>query len=490
MPLKDKDIRNSTKYIMSFLGIIGILCSFTVMFLLMLPINSYAKGLNMERQSLSVDGEEHSVDAIIYDYDNNLYLSLRDVAEALNQTDRRFDVSINSEEINITRGERYSPYEEEEYPWGEEYISELTNLRKQNKMNIDGREVKYYTLLMKGSDGVYDCFMSVIDLSMILDVGLDMEDGNRIVYDSLDNGGFDALSMESFGLFEGINAALVGDATTGEVYYGYNADNRYPIASTTKLMTYLLTMEAVSKGDISLDTMAIVSKEGEVLARGGDGVLPLRQDMEISVSELIKGAMIASSNECAFTLAETIGGSEPEFCEMMNAKAQELGLENTRFYNSHGLPVYTREPYPGKISNYMTARDMFNMCSYIMAVYPQITEVTSLKKASLDAIGQEVKTTNALLYNIEEITGLKTGTTNKAGCCLVSSLRVDGHDLIVVLFGAETGYDRTQISEVLCRYAMKVYNGEIKKNVTDEENPSDDINNAEGMIKKVLNLLS
>lgn len=443
-------------------------------------------GTVITSQVLEVSGEEYSVDCVMFDYDNNLYLSLRDVACALNNTDYCFGISLSSNKVIIERGKTYKPYDEEEYPWSEDYCKDLKSSRKMNDMEIDGKEVKYYSIILKGGDGVYDCFMSIIDLSMILDVKFDMEDNQRIVFDALSNGGYNGLEMEEFGIFEGVNAVLIADVTDDEVYYGYNADESFPIASTTKIMTYLLAMEAVTEGKISMDTIGTVSKKGQLLADSGDGVLPLKEGMELPVRDLIYGAMIASSNECAFTLAETVAGSEEEFVVLMNEKARELGLESTIFYNSHGLPVYTKEPYPGKISNRMTARDMYKLCSYILSVYPQITEVTSQKTVKLPSLEKEIKNTNALLYNLPEVNGLKTGTTNKAGCCLITSLRVDECDLLVVLFGAETGFDRTQISELLCRYAIKVKKGIINENHNNKI-PSDDLTSAEGMIKKLIN---
>lgn len=449
-------------------------------------VNAKAAPAVITSKILDVHGHEYSVDCVLYDYDNNLYLSLRDVASAMRDTDCCFDILLSSDKVIIKKGEKYTPYDEEKYPWSEEYCKELKSSRKTNNMEIDGREVKYYSIILKGEDGVYDCFMSIIDLSMILDAKIDMEDNDRIVFDELSDGGYNGLEMEEFGIFEGVNAVLIGDATDGDVFYGYNADESFPIASTTKLMTYLLTMEAISEGKISLDSIGMVSKKGQLLAESADGVLPLAEGMELPVRELIYGAMVASSNECALTLAETVSGSEEDFVVQMNEKAAELKLEDTIFYNCHGLPVYTKEPYPGKISNHMTARDMFKMCSYILSVYPQITDVTSLKSVTLNSLEKEIKTTNSLLYNIPEVTGLKTGTTNKAGCCLITSLRVDNHDLLVVLFGAETGFDRTQISELLCRYAIKVEKGIISEKEENRLLPDDSLS-AEDMIKKLIN---
>ena len=191
----------------------------------------------------------------------------------------------------------------------------------------------------------------------------------------------------------------------------------------------------------------------------GDGVLPLKAGEQITVEELLLGALLPSSNECAFCLAETIAGSEEAFVERMNQKALELGLSQAVFYNSHGLPAYTQDPIPSKRQNRMSAEDMFRMVSYLLRVYPQITDITSQKSAVIESLGLEVKNSNPLLHNMAAVTGLKTGTTNKAGACLVTSLRgEDGaveHDLVVVLLGAENSIERGRVAGLLATYALE-----------------------------------
>ena len=147
--------------------------------------------------------------------------------------------------------------------------------------------------------------------------------------------------------------------------------------------------------------------------------------------------------------------------QRMNQKALELGLSQAVFFNCNGLPVYTQEPVPAKRQNRMSAEDMFRLVSYLLKVYPQITEITSLEKARLESIDFEVRNTNSLLYNVSEVTGLKTGTTNRAGACLITSLTVDDgvaeHDLVVIVLGAEDSVERTRVSELLARYALQAF---------------------------------
>ena len=179
------------------------------------------------------------------------------------------------------------------------------------------------------------------------------------------------------------------------------------------------------------------------------------------MQELLLGALLPSSNECALCLAETIAGSEEAFVGMMNQKAQDLGLSQTIFYNSNGLPSYTEDFVPAKRQNSMSAEDMFRLVSYLLRVYPQVTDITSMEKATLESLGLEISNTNPLLRNLPEVTGLKTGTTNKAGACLVTSLTADDgngeHDLVVIALGTEDSIERGRVSGLLARYALNTF---------------------------------
>ena len=146
---------------------------------------------------------------------------------------------------------------------------------------------------------------------------------------------------------------------------------------------------------------------------------------------------------------------------MMTQKAQDMGLSQTIFYNRNGLPSFTEDFVPAKRQNSMSAEDMFRLVSYLLKVYPQVTDITSLKSASLESLGIEVRSTNPLLHNMSGVTGLKTGTTNKAGACLVTSLTADDgnieHDLAVIVLGAEDSAERGRVSGLLAKYALQVF---------------------------------
>lgn len=411
-------------------------------------------------------GETKTVRAVDCEYHNNMFVSLWDMAALLNGTDTTFSVASVDKEIAITLGAE--PEARDLSGWKDDereafFAKESGN----NALTLNGAIRKYSTLRADYGKGV-DCFIRPISLCLMLgmeivDVGVDTYtlETNKILEVSPQN-------LEEYGFFDEINSVLVGDATTGEVYYEFNGEQALPIASTTKLMTYLLTQEAISKGAFTEDSMATVSEEASLISNSEDGTTPMDPGKQISIRELIIGAMLPSSNECAYLLGETVGGDTDTFVDMMNAKAKELGLTSAIFHNANGLPHYNESGIPSKTQNLMNAEDMFKMCSYILNTYPQIKEVTSMTDASLNSINAYVKNTNELLYNMPEINGLKTGTTNRAGCCLVTSLTVnDGasdHDLLVVLLGAENNRARFTTSELLAYYAKNVVLGNLSAN--------------------------
>ena len=314
---------------------------------------------------------------------------------------------------------------------------------------------------MKLPSGDYDCFMMAADLAMILDVNITVPAAGSLQIHTQEPLCISPVSLEQAGYFYGVNSVLVGDAATGELYYQYQSDMSYPIASTSKLMTCLLTMDAISAGQISLEELVTISDAVEALSASDDGVIPLETGEQITVQELLLGALLPSSNECALCLAESIAGSEEAFVQMMNQKAKDLGLSQTIFFNCNGLPYYTEDFIPSKRQNSMSAEDMFRLVSYLLKVYPQVTDFTSQESATLESLDLEVRNTNPLLHNLPEVTGLKTGTTNKAGACLVTSLTADDgtmeHDLVVIVLGTEDSIERGRVSGLLARYALNTF---------------------------------
>lgn len=405
------------------------------------------------------NGPVWTVKTLDYSYDHNTYFSLRDLAMILKDTDKAFSLDIKKNAVSLNPGNAYTPLGVENVPWESSENPDIS-LRR-NEFAVNGQKVYYYTLITKLPSGYYDCFMMAADLAMILDADIIVPAVGSLQISTQEVFNVSPARLEAAGYFYGVNSVLVGDATTGEVYYRYQADNSYPIASTTKLMTCLLTMEALSAGRITLDEAVTVSAAAQALADSDDGVIPLKAGSRITVRELLSGALLPSSNECALSLAEAVAGSEEAFVGMMNQKALELGLSQAAFFNSHGLPAYTADPVPAKRQNRMSAEDMFRLVSYLLKVYPQITDITSLKSAVIKSLDLEVRNTNPLLFNLPGVTGLKTGTTNKAGACLVTSLTADDgvmeHDLVVIVLGTEDSIERGRVSGLLASYALQAF---------------------------------
>ena len=399
------------------------------------------------------------VKTLDYSYDGNTYFSLRDMAMLLKDTEKSFSLEITGNSVVLHPGGAYTPAGVENLPW-ESAENQDISLRR-NKFDVREQTVFYYTLIMELPTGVYDCFIMAADLAMILDVDITVPASGSLQIHTQEPLDVSPVSLEQAGYFYGVNSVLVGDATTGEVYYEYQSDSPWPIASTSKLMTCLLTMDAIAAGQIALDEGVTVSGAAQLLAASDDGVIPLEAGGQITVRELLLGALLPSSNECALCLAEAIAGSEEAFVEMMNQKARELGLSQTVFFNCNGLPFYTEDFIPAKRQNSMSSADMFRMVSHLLKVYPQITDFTSLKEVTLESLDLEVRNTNPLLRNLPEATGLKTGTTNRAGACLVTSLRADDgtmeHDLVVIVFGSEDSIERGRVSGLLARYALNAF---------------------------------
>lgn len=437
-----------------------------------------------------------TVKTLDYGYEDNTYFSLRDIAMLLQDTDKAFSLEVTKSEVCLNPGSGYTPVGVENDTWEESEDSEDSektdiSLRR-NELKINDETAFYYTLIMQLPSGDYDCFMMAADLAMILDVNITVPAADFAEIHTQEPFGVSPAALEEAGYFYGVNGVLVGDATTGEIYYEYQADIPYPIASTSKLMTCLLAMDAISAGQLALDEPFTISEAAQALADSGDGVVPLKAGEEITVQELLVGALLPSSNECALCLAEAVDGTEEAFVQRMNQKSQELGLSQTTFFNCNGLPVYTEDVIPAKRQNSMSAEDMYRLASYLLQVYPQITDITSMKEAELESLDLEVKNTNPLLHNLPEVTGLKTGTTNRAGACLVTSLTADDgtmeHDLVVVVLGTEDSIERGRVSGLLARYALYAFETGVEETASEAaaQIPGNLPTNAEAAVERIL----
>ena len=347
-----------------------------------------------------------------------------------------------------------------------------------NKLFIDEQEMRLPTYLHgDGEERPKDIFIRLVDLGMYWNLNLVYTGEDEMSLDTSSDYLYDLQLQEEEGYFHYLHSIVLADANTGCILFEHNGDQPTQIASTTKLMTYLLVKEALDAGQISEDTTCTVSEEVYRLANSEDGIYrknakygTLELGAEVTVEDLLKAMLMISANEAALALAELVSGSEEAFVEQMNQRAQELGLTTAVFYNPHGLPSYTQSSTVSKRQNEMSAEDMFRLTQYLLMNHREhLTAITQQILADVPSFGQTkdgktayTKNTNSLLYNLEGCLGFKTGTTNRSGSNLVSGLPVtdvngDTHDLVVVIFGAEDDAERYEKSAWLFRYAQQYY---------------------------------
>ncbi len=417
----------------------------------------------LENIALSVDGAEPvTVKALHYSYGNNRFVSLRDLAAALSGTAKRFGMTITNDVVILNSGTDYSPVggEGEPFPSTEPGALYYTRPLAENPIELDGRALRYLSFFGMNTASRQDCFMSLTDLAMQLDLDLSVSSGTMTV-NTASPWHIDLEELENEGFYYEIHSALIGDASTGLIYTGWETELPVPIASTTKLMTFVVLMDAVKDGEISLEDTVTITEESVQLSRTQDGTIYMETGWQVTVPDLLCGMLLRSSNECALALAIHLSGSEAAFVERMNRKAQALSLSGSAvFYNCHGLPVYTDNLAATKIQNRMTARDMFQIVSYLLRTYPEVTNITALKVTDLGSLRTTVYNTNPLLFNLPGVVGLKTGTTNMSGSCLVTALEAQDaegqtHMLTSIVFGAEDSATRNTLSEELLRYGMQ-----------------------------------
>lgn len=241
-------------------------------------------------------------------------------------------------------------------------------------------------------------------------------------------------------------SAVLMDAETGTVIFEKSGDEPHPPASVTKVMTLLLTMEAIEAGKLGTDDILTVS---EYAASMGGSQIFLEAGEKMSVDELIKSAVVASANDACVTLAEAVGGSETAFIAMMNEKAEELGMKNSRFENSTGLDDTVTD-------HYMSARDIA-IASRELLGYPLITEYSTIWMDTVRNGTFGLTNTNRLIRFYSGATGLKTGSTSKAKFCISATAERDGIHLIAVIMGAPTRDKRTECAKALLDWGFANY---------------------------------
>ncbi|MCG1029834.1 D-alanyl-D-alanine carboxypeptidase family protein [Virgibacillus halodenitrificans] len=251
----------------------------------------------------------------------------------------------------------------------------------------------------------------------------------------------------SINLADNAKSAILLERDTGQVFYDKDAHVKLPPASMTKIMTLLLIMEALEQGDLKYEEKVRVSERAASM--GGSQIF-LEAGEEMTVKDLLKGIAVASGNDASVALAERIAGSEKAFVKKMNQKVKKLGLENTKFQNTTGLPAE---------DHYSTAYDMAMIAKELLK-YEEITKYTSIYEDYLRK-GKEnefwLVNTNKLVKFYPGVDGLKTGYTNEAKYCLTATAKKDDMRVIAVVMGAGTIKERNATISGMLDYAFNHY---------------------------------
>ena len=236
---------------------------------------------------------------------------------------------------------------------------------------------------------------------------------------------------------------VIFDRNSKSAIYGKDENKQTAMASTTKIMTATVVLETCK------DLNEVVTISAKAAGTGGS-TLGINTGDKITVNDLLYGLLLRSGNDTAVALAEYVGGSVQNFATLMNNKAKEIGLENTNFVTPHGLD----DP-----NHYTTAFELAYLTDYALK-NEKFSDIVKTKYAtiSINGVSREIKNTNELLLSdVQGVYGVKTGFTNNAGRCLVTAVKRNNMDLIVVVLGADTRKDRAKDSIKLINYAFKEY---------------------------------
>ena len=242
-------------------------------------------------------------------------------------------------------------------------------------------------------------------------------------------------------------SAIMIEASTGEILFQKNKDEKLAPASMTKMMSMLLIMEEIESGNLKWDEMITTSDKASSM--GGSQIF-LKVGEKMSVTDLLKGVAIASGNDAVVALAERISGSEEAFVKRMNTRAKDLGLRNTNFVNATGLTAD---------NHYSSANDM-SLIAKELVKHEKILEFTSTYE---DYLRKDTKSpfwlvnTNRLVRFKEGVDGLKTGFTDEAGYCLTATMKKDGMRLITVVMKEENANKRSADTTKMLDYGFNVY---------------------------------
>ncbi len=240
-------------------------------------------------------------------------------------------------------------------------------------------------------------------------------------------------------------SALLMEKETGTVLFAKGEHEKREIASVTKVMTLLLTMEAIDSGALSYDDT--VTGSAHASSMGGSQIW-LKEGEQMSVRELLKAVCIVSGNDAAVALGEHLAGSEDAFVQKMNERAAALGMNDTHFVNCTGLPA------EGHLSS---AHDVALMSRELLKNHPDIRDFTTVWMDSLRGGESMLVNTNKLIRFYDGATGLKTGSTDAARYCLAASAERDGMELIAVVLKGETSDQRFEDAKALLNYGFANY---------------------------------
>ncbi|PRY63975.1 D-alanyl-D-alanine carboxypeptidase (penicillin-binding protein 5/6) [Vreelandella songnenensis] len=236
---------------------------------------------------------------------------------------------------------------------------------------------------------------------------------------------------------------ILMDANSGRILAEHNSDERLPPASLTKLMTAYLVERELDRGTIKPEDLVNVS---ETAWRTGGSKMFIEVGNQVAVDDLLHGIIIVSGNDASVAMAEHLAGGEGPFADLMNQHAARLGMVNTHFENATGLP---------SDNHYSTAHDLARLSRHIINDYPEHYAVYSQRHFSYGGIDQPNR--NRLLWRDPSVDGLKTGWTEAAGYCLVSSAERDGMRLISVVMGTNSEEARAQEAQKLLSYGFRFY---------------------------------
>ena len=241
-------------------------------------------------------------------------------------------------------------------------------------------------------------------------------------------------------------AAVLMDASTGKVLFSKNEHERLYPASVTKIMPLLLVMEAIDSGKLSLQDK--ITASASAAGKGGSQIW-LKEGEQMTVDELLKAAVISSANDACTALSERIAGSEEGIVKMMNDRAKELGMKETNFVNCTGLDDDTTEHLTSAYDIALMSKQLLN--------HERILNYTTVWMESLRDGATQLVNTNKLVRFYKGTTGLKTGTTTKAGHCISASAQRNGLHLIAVVMGSSSGTERFESAKAMLNWGFANY---------------------------------